>query len=252
VHRRRSTPGSAVPRNVYSRRWFDTFLGHVDAEVVASEVAFLQRQLPLPDFRSVLDLACGTGRHAAPLTASGYDIVGLDLERLALERARRAIKGEAQLVQADMRSLPIRDGALDAVVCLWQSFGYFDPVTNRAVLAGMLSTLRRGGRCVLDLYNRDYFASRVGRRELRAEGVKIIEDRKMIGTRLRVRLRYEPIAEDEPFEVEEYDWELFAPRTLIQVAESIGLAPRLACAGFDESRWPTEDDPRMQLVFERG
>lgn len=249
--RRRSTPPeSAIPRNVYSRRWFETF-GRAVADVVAPEVAFLQRQLPLPGFRLVLDLACGMGRHAAPLVASGYRVTALDVNPIPLEATRAAVYGEVALVRADMRALPFRTGAFDAVISMWQSFGYFDSATNRAVIAGIAASVRAGGRCVFDLYNRDYFASHVGRRELRGEGLRIIEDRKMIGTRLRVRLRYEPFAEDEPFEVEEYEWELFAPRGLIHLAESVGLAPRLACTGFDESRWPTDEDPRMQLVFEK-
>ena len=37
--------------------------------------------------RSVLDLACGTGRHAVELAARGYQVVGFDLSLAMLARA---------------------------------------------------------------------------------------------------------------------------------------------------------------------
>jgi SAM-dependent methyltransferase len=48
----------------------------------------------------VLELACGTGRIAAPLVEAGFEVVGLDIDREMLIWARR--RGVRRLVQADM------------------------------------------------------------------------------------------------------------------------------------------------------
>ena len=74
--------------NVYTRQWFSTFLGRIDAAIVEREVAFLRRQLPAG--ARVLDLCCGPGRHAGPLSNAGYRIIGLDRDANALIDAARS------------------------------------------------------------------------------------------------------------------------------------------------------------------
>jgi ubiquinone/menaquinone biosynthesis C-methylase UbiE len=66
----------------------------------------------LPDCRSVVDGGVGTGRFAAPLRARGFDVLGVDLSLAMMQRARA--KGLTALVRADLRRLPLRDGAADA------------------------------------------------------------------------------------------------------------------------------------------
>jgi ubiquinone/menaquinone biosynthesis C-methylase UbiE len=61
-----------------------------------------------------LDLACGGGRHAAAIEATGRTVVGLDLsaEQLRVARRRRL----RHLVQADVTRLPVRDAAIGTAV----------------------------------------------------------------------------------------------------------------------------------------
>lgn len=60
----------------------------------------------------VVDMGCGPGSDASLLRADGYRAVGLDLSTsmLGLARARGV-----PVVQGDLRSLPLRDGSVDAV-----------------------------------------------------------------------------------------------------------------------------------------
>lgn len=62
--------------------------------------------------RSVLEAGVGTGRFAVPLGALGFHVVGVDLSREMLRRARA--KGLSALVRADVRRLPLRDADVDA------------------------------------------------------------------------------------------------------------------------------------------
>jgi len=231
-----------VRPNSYSRQWFTTFLGRIDPAIVAREAAFLGRQLG--DARLVLDLCCGPGRHAEPLAQSGYQVIGVDIDAGALrDAATRA--ADARFIRGDMRSLPLRDAAVDAVICMWQSFGHFDESTNENVLREMARVVVPGGRVILDVYEREFHASRLGERLIEREGVRVHERRRMRGSRLLVRLHYEREATDDMFE-----WQLYTVAELSRVGSSLGLELRLACAEFDEGIPASAEHARMQVVFD--
>jgi len=46
---------------------------------LATELAFIERELQTVGVRRVLDAACGTGVHAIALAQQGYVVVGADL-----------------------------------------------------------------------------------------------------------------------------------------------------------------------------
>lgn len=224
----------------YSRQWFTTFLGHIDESVVRGEVAFITRQIGAS--KSLLDLCCGPGRHTAPLAEQGYDVMGLDLDDTALRDARRRAPASA-FIRGDMRRLPLASSSLDAVLCMWQSFGHFDADTNVAALAEMARVLRPRGRLLLDVYHRDFHAARVGERTIERDGARVREQRSMSNQRLRAVLTYE----DESNDV--FDWQLYVPDELAELGSRSGLKLKLACAEFDEAKPASPAHARMQLVF---
>lgn len=61
---------------------------------------------------TIIDVGVGTGRFAAPLQNLGFEVVGVDISRRMLQKARE--KGVRNLTVADARHLPFRDGAFDA------------------------------------------------------------------------------------------------------------------------------------------
>lgn len=229
--------------NSYSRRWFDTFLGRIDPAIVEREVAFLRRQLP--SGAHVLDLCCGPGRHARPLAVHGYRVIGLDIDAIALGDARQIAPG-ASFVRADMREIPVADATVDAVICMWQSFGHFDSAGNARVLGEIARVTRPGGVLILDLYQREFYAQNEGERDIVREGAKIHERRTMTGDRLHVRLDYEPSGF-----AEEFAWQLYTPAEIVALAVRSGLRPLGSFAEFDESIAPSAERPRMQIVFAR-
>lgn len=231
--------------NSYSRQWFDAFLGRIDASLVAREVAFLERHLPPRGV--VLDLCCGPGRHSAPLVRAGYRVVGLDRDASAVrEAAVRAPR--AAFVRADMRRIPLALASVDAVICMWQSFGHLDSAGNAGVLSEMARVLRPEGHLVLDVYHHDFHAGRLGERVMERDGRTILEQRTMRGKRLRAVLRYESGTRGS----DEFEWELYTPSELAALGESVGLRVGLICAEFDESVAATEAYGRMQIVFRRS
>jgi SAM-dependent methyltransferase len=235
--------------NVYSPLWFDLFLTPIAPAQTAAEVAFVMRVLPLPGYASVLDLCCGSGRHALPLAERGYRVTGVDRAAgpLALARgsaARRRLP--AQFIQTDLADLGMVLGPFDAVLSLWQSFGYGDAAANATLLRALRGRLAPRGRLLLDIYHRGFFAAHQGARRFEQGGRSITETKRMDGDRLSVTLDYGP---DVP--ADRFDWQVFTPDEISALADACGLHLVLACSGFDEGQAPSPDVPRMQLLFER-
>lgn len=231
-------------RNAYTPTWFELFLTSQTHDRTAHEVDFLTRVLPAPPGR-LLDVCCGYGRHAAPLADAGYDVVGIDRDERAIARARSLhAHDRATFLAHDMTRLNELPGPFDGIICMWQSFGYHDAATNADILRQMAELLTSGGRVVLDLYNRDFFGTRQGERTTIQEGVEIVTRQRLDEDRLIVDLDYRDRDERETF-----DWQVFTPDTITDLATSVGLEPVLACTAFDKSLPPSRDNPRMQMVF---
>ena len=129
------------------------------AERTAAEVNGVVGLLGLTPGARLLDLCCGHGRHAVPLAQLGYRVTGLDLSRTLLARAAAASWEQGQrvgLVEADMRRLPFADGSFDAVLNLFNAFGYLeDEAQDELVLAEVARVLVPGGRFLQELANRE-------------------------------------------------------------------------------------------------
>jgi SAM-dependent methyltransferase len=132
---------------------------------------------------------------------------------------------------------------MDAVLCMWQSFGHFDADTNAAVLAEMARVLPPGGRLLLDVYHRDFHAARLGERTIERDGARVRERRSMSNRRLRVELAYQDGGSDV------FDWQLYVPDELAALGSRCRLTPLAAFADFDEKVPASGAHPRMQLVF---
>jgi ubiquinone/menaquinone biosynthesis C-methylase UbiE len=75
--------------------------------------------------QKMLDLACGYGRFTIPLAKQGYEIEGLDISKNLLDEARKRAKKEKLDIKfrlGDMRKLPYRNNAFDAIICMWSAF----------------------------------------------------------------------------------------------------------------------------------
>jgi SAM-dependent methyltransferase len=233
--------------NAYSPTWYELFLEPIAPEQTDREAEFVARWLPHPAFTDVLDLCCGQGRHTRALAARSYRVTGVDANAAALAAARRQPSQGITYLQHDMRRLDELPQTFDAVICLWQSFGYFDSATNAEVLRQIGRKLPPGGRLILDIYHRSFFERSQGARRFKRDGRSIVETKRMDGDRLTVSLDYGP---DLPTDI--YEWQLFSPDSIAELARQSGFGLLLACASFDQETPPSAEQARMQLVFERS
>ncbi|MEJ2482504.1 MAG: class I SAM-dependent methyltransferase [Gemmatimonadota bacterium] len=147
----------SAPRDWF-RAWFgDEYLAiypHRDVQEARRAVRLYLDRAP-PPAGSVLDLACGAGRHLRELLAAGVHAAGLDLSITMLERARRE-SPKAQLVRGDMRRLPFEDRSFAGLTSFFTSFGYFATgEQDRVAAAEMHRVMRPGGSFMLDFLNAD-------------------------------------------------------------------------------------------------
>ncbi|KPJ59525.1 MAG: hypothetical protein AMJ46_10950 [Latescibacteria bacterium DG_63] len=151
--------------------------------VTEEEVAGIIKLTSLEPGERVLDLCCGPGRHSLELARRGFVVTGVDRTLPYLERARAATEKEGlsvEFVHEDMRNF-CRPGAFDVAMNYYTSFGYFrDKSENEKVLKNLFSSLRPGGRLLLELMGREVLARIFRERDwLERDGVFLLEERKV-------------------------------------------------------------------------
>lgn len=133
---------------------------------------------------TILDLACGIGRHSIPLAKKGYKVVGIDISPTYIARAKEYAKEndvskDTEFTLGDMRHV---EGVLnhykdkfDAVVNLFTSMGYWDEETDRKIFYQVLKLTKRNGIFVIHTANRDYLV-----RHFQAKDVNITNSSRVI------------------------------------------------------------------------
>jgi SAM-dependent methyltransferase len=120
----------------------------------------------------LLDLGCGTGSHAVPLSVRGYEVVGVDRAPDMLEVARARGDARIQFELGDVTSVRLGE-TFDAVLMMFAVLGYQVP---NADLAAALETARAhlepGGLFVFDVW---YGPAVLAQRP--SERVKVIDQR---------------------------------------------------------------------------
>ena len=91
----------------------------------------------------LLDLACGTGINLRRLADVGWSVTGVDVSADQLRLARQRAPEAAEIIQADVTTLPFVDESFDAVAC---SLLHTDVEDFAAVCREAARVLRPGGR----------------------------------------------------------------------------------------------------------
>jgi SAM-dependent methyltransferase len=141
-------------------RFFDAhapiYDGNAFTRSTAAEVEFLLEELHLPAGGSVLDVGCGTGRHAIALAGRGHAVTGLDLSSEMLARARQSARAagvEVDWVQGDATRFAF-PAPFDAAICLCEgAFGLLGPADDPieqplSILRNVARSLRPGAKAL--------------------------------------------------------------------------------------------------------
>lgn len=126
-----------------------------------AEADFLVEELSLQPEASILDVGCGTGRHAIELARRGYAVTGIDLSSGMLSRAEAAAAAagvNVHWVRADATRFAL-PGAYDGAICLCEgAFGLLgradDPIEQPlSILRNISRSLKPLAKAVLTVLN---------------------------------------------------------------------------------------------------
>ena len=119
-----------------------------------AEASFVAKALRLKKGMKVLDICCGTGRHAIGLARRGFNVTGLDATATYLAVASRAAGSlnALTLVRGDMRRMPF-DEIFDAAYNVWTSFGYSTAADDLKALKSAARALKPGGLFLINTIN---------------------------------------------------------------------------------------------------
>ena len=138
--------------------WFNTsfyhdLYQHRDEYEAREFIIKLCKQLNIPQGDTVMDLACGRGRHAKVLSEQGLKTLGVDLSPESIDFAQRYAHEGLQFKVGNMlEALPVQ--GFDWVMNLFTSFGYFESDDlHQEALSNIWHALKPGGRFVLDFMN---------------------------------------------------------------------------------------------------
>ncbi|WP_029034933.1 class I SAM-dependent DNA methyltransferase [Salinimicrobium terrae] len=143
--------------NRWFSSWFDTPYYHILYKNRGDEEAqeFMQNMvefLKLPKGASILDLACGKGRHSVYLNELGYDVTGVDLSENSISYAKQ-FENDTLKFYTHCMCTPLKQ-KFDAVFNLFTSLGYFDEEKeNLESIIAIKEEIKEGGWGVIDFMN---------------------------------------------------------------------------------------------------
>ena len=94
---------------------------------------------------TVLDAACGSGRHSVDLAARGHAVIGVDQSLEMLTLAREKVP-DGRFLPGDLSALPLDDASVDAALC---ALALVHVVDVRQAIGELARVVRPGGRIVI-------------------------------------------------------------------------------------------------------
>lgn len=121
------------------------------------EVDFIEQEINFDKTKKILDIGCGTGRHAIELAKRGYKVTGIDLSKSQLQRATEKAKEagvDVRFTQSDAREINFKH-EFDLVVMICE--GAFPLMEtdemNYKILENAANALKSGGKIIFTTLN---------------------------------------------------------------------------------------------------
>ncbi len=137
----------------YGRR----YEGECYVHGTVGECDFIERELGAGTSKTILDIGCGTGRHAVELARRGYAVTGIDLSESMLAVAKEKAAKAGVIIdfrRCDARAMPFA-GEFDAAIMLCEgAFPLMETdAMNFQILQNAAKALKPGGTFIFTTLN---------------------------------------------------------------------------------------------------
>ncbi len=155
-----------MPFKDWYKDWFNSHYYHLlyqhrDEEEALQFIHTLIQYLKPPPGSTMVDIACGKGRHSKALVEMGFDVTGIDLSAASIDEALQDENERLHFYQHDMR-LPFWINYFDYAFNFFTSFGYFK--THREhnnAIRTIAQSLKSNGIFVIDYLNVHYSENQI-------------------------------------------------------------------------------------------
>ncbi len=140
---------------------FDNYGLQYDKEVFTQgtlgECDFIEKEIEYKKQARILDIGCGTGRHAIELTKRAYKVTGIDLSESLLKRAREKALKENLTIDfqiQDARNLPFNNEFDLAIMICEGAFPLMETdEMNFQILENAAKALKEKGKLIFTTLN---------------------------------------------------------------------------------------------------
>ena len=121
------------------------------------ECDFIEKELGYNKDLKILDVGCGTGRHAIELTKRGYQLTGIDLSQSQIARAKEKAKNEGLEIDfqiSDARKLSFQSEFEVVIMMCEGGFPLMETdEENFEILKGISKSLKENGKLIFTTLN---------------------------------------------------------------------------------------------------
>ncbi len=221
---------------------------HRDETEAEEMIDLIEQKIGRNPERRVLDVGCGSGRHAILFAKRGYsDVTGIDLSPTLLAEAQEQTSSlhlDIQFLERDMRDIPLEP--FDLAVNLFTSFGYFETnEENSTVIRHVAKQLAQtNGWFVIDFLNSSWVRSHLVAHDERIapNGMHIQQTRWIENGRIEKRLLIR-----NSIEAREYieSVKLFDLSDFSNMFESAGLTLEHVFGSYSGTSFNRDTSPRL-------
>lgn len=236
------------------RDWFNTqeYLNvykHRNESDAEEHIELILSKVNLPKSSSVLDMACGAGRHSIILAKKGFDVTAVDLSENLLAYAKNLAAKEdlsIDFIKSDLRQFET-EKRFDLIVNLFTSFGYFDDDSdNFLVLKKAYSYLKKDGYFVLDFINKFYLEKNIIPYSINTFGGKeIIQQRRIVNNRVNKEIKIKSNGHTQLFHE---SVRLYSPDELTSELKKNGFDIQFIFGDFEGCNFDKQNSERI-IIF---
>jgi 2-polyprenyl-3-methyl-5-hydroxy-6-metoxy-1,4-benzoquinol methylase len=148
-----------------SKQWYETFFENYGQKYdrenfthgTVGECDFIEKEINFDKSLKILDVGCGTGRHAIELTKRGYHVTGIDLSESQLKRAKEKAKENNLVIDfqcQDARNLPFNSEFDVAIMLCEGGFSLMETdEMNFAILKNVTKAIKPDAKFIFTTLN---------------------------------------------------------------------------------------------------